>query len=118
MTISAGAAAADSVASASAATVATLRGVPVGGFSPYSPTPLNLVTRVMKLPPKAHSVMAMTSAMALHFGGYEFARSANMALFTSTQTGFTGPTAFPLAMACVSPFSVILLMGYVILAEK
>lgn len=50
--------------------------------------------------------------MALHFFGYEFARSANLSLFTSKTAGFSNPSAFPLAMACVSPFSFVLLMGY------
>jgi ATP/ADP translocase len=54
----------------------------------------------------------MAIAMALHFGGYEFARSSNLALFTSPETGFTRPFAFPLAMALASPFSFLLLMGY------
>lgn len=51
--------------------------------------------------------------MALHFGSYEFARSSNLALFTSPLTGFARTKfAFPLAMAFVSPFSVLLLMAY------
>jgi hypothetical protein len=54
----------------------------------------------------------MALAMAFHFGGYEFVRSANLALFTSTKTGFSHPSAFPLAMALVSPFSLLLLAGY------
>jgi len=54
----------------------------------------------------------MSLSMALHFFGYEFARSANLSLFTSKTAGFTNPAAFPLAMACVSPFSFVLLMGY------
>jgi len=54
----------------------------------------------------------MALAMALHFGGYEFVRASNMSLFTSPQTGFTSPAAFPLALAAVSPFSMALLWAY------
>lgn len=67
---------------------------------------------LMKMKPRGKSVLWMASAMALHFGGYEFARSATLALFTSTQTGFSTPAAFPLAMALVTPLSYILLMAY------
>lgn len=67
---------------------------------------------MLNLPPRGAAVLSMAIAMAMHFGGYEFARSSNLALFTSTKTGFTSPGAFPLAMACVSPFSVLLLMWY------
>mmetsp|Transcript_8182 Transcript_8182/g.11798 ORF Transcript_8182/g.11798 Transcript_8182/m.11798 type:complete len:554 (-) Transcript_8182:296-1957(-) len=62
--------------------------------------------------PRGKSCILMALAMALHFGGYEFVRSANLALFTSSETGFTSPSAFPLAMACISPLSVLLLMAY------
>mmetsp|Transcript_27401 Transcript_27401/g.41917 ORF Transcript_27401/g.41917 Transcript_27401/m.41917 type:complete len:552 (-) Transcript_27401:294-1949(-) len=62
--------------------------------------------------PRGQSCILMALAMALHFGGYEFARSSNLALFTSSETGFTSPAAFPLAMACISPLSVLLLMAY------
>eukprot|EP00978_Attheya_sp_CCMP212_P046474 scaffold394564_cov51-Attheya_sp.AAC.2 len=62
--------------------------------------------------PVALSILSMTTAMALHFFGYEFARSGSLTLFTSEGTGFSGTSAFPLAMACVSPSSVLLLMLY------
>jgi hypothetical protein len=64
------------------------------------------------LSPKAQAVLYMAVAMALHFGGYEFARSATLALFTSKQTGFSTPAAFPLAMSMVTPVSFLFLMGY------
>ena len=67
---------------------------------------------LMEMKPRGKSVLWMAFAMALHFGGYEFARSATLALFTSTQSGFTTPAAFPLAMALVTPFSYLLLMAY------
>lgn len=62
--------------------------------------------------PVALSILSMTTAMAMHFFGYEFARSGSLTLFTSEGTGFSGTSAFPLAMACVSPSSVLLLMLY------
>ena len=62
--------------------------------------------------PRYQSVVYMAAAMALHFGGYEFFRNSCLGLFTSTEYGFSSPAAFPLANACVSPFSLILLWGY------
>jgi len=62
--------------------------------------------------PRARAGIWMAIAMAIHFGGYEFARNSNLALFTSPETGFVKPYAYPLAMATVSPFSFLLLMGY------
>lgn len=65
------------------------------------------------LPPHARSVIYMGLAMALHFGGYEFIRNACWALFTSREFGFAShPTAIPIAIGLVSPFSVLLLYGY------
>ena len=54
----------------------------------------------------------MAAAMALHFGGYEFARSGALALFTSSETGFANPAAYPFAMGLVTPISLILLYWY------
>eukprot|EP00521_Asterionellopsis_glacialis_P009867 CAMPEP_0195281152 /NCGR_PEP_ID=MMETSP0707-20130614/583_1 /TAXON_ID=33640 /ORGANISM="Asterionellopsis glacialis, Strain CCMP134" /LENGTH=446 /DNA_ID=CAMNT_0040340009 /DNA_START=41 /DNA_END=1381 /DNA_ORIENTATION=- len=55
----------------------------------------------------------MAFAMALHYLGYSFARPTTMALFTSATTGYAGNTAaLPLAMAFISPFALVLLMGY------
>ena len=64
--------------------------------------------------PKAKSGVAMASAMALHFAGYELARGSNMALFTSSSLGFgsTSGSYYPLAMACASPLSMLLLLTY------
>ena len=64
------------------------------------------------LAPRPSAILWMASSMACHFGGYEFARSSNLALFTSPTTGFQSPAAFPLAMACVSPLSLVLLWLY------
>ncbi|KAK1748059.1 ADP/ATP carrier protein [Skeletonema marinoi] len=64
--------------------------------------------------PKAKSGVAMASAMALHFAGYELARGSNMALFTSSSLGFGSSSGgyYPLAMACASPLSMFLLLSY------
>jgi hypothetical protein len=45
--------------------------------------------------PRASACIYMASAMALHFGGYEFARSGALALFTSSTTGYAHPAAYP-----------------------
>ena len=74
-----------------------------------SPTPDPEATKTAF---RKQSALLMSISMALHFFGYEFARSANLSLFTSKTAGFSSPGAFPLAMACVSPFSFVLLMGY------
>ena len=68
------------------------------------------VTRLAQ--PRYRAVVFMASAMALHFGGYEFFRNSCLGLFTSSEYGFSSSAAFPLANACVSPFSLILLWGY------
>jgi ATP/ADP translocase len=62
--------------------------------------------------PRLRSILYMGSAMALHFGGYEFFRNACLALFTSSEYGFSNAAAFSLANALVSPFSLILLWFY------
>ena len=62
--------------------------------------------------PRGMACLWMAIAMALHFGGYEFARSSNLAMFTSPRTGFGSAAAFPFAMALVSPLSLLLLWGY------
>lgn len=68
----------------------------------------------MNVAPKEKSGLAMASAMALHFFGYEFARGSNMALFTSTSLGFGASSGsyYPLAMTLVSPASMALLLVY------
>jgi hypothetical protein len=49
---------------------------------------------------------------ALHFGGYEFFRNSILALFTSSEFGFSHAAAYPLANGLISPFSLLLLWGY------
>jgi MFS family permease len=68
----------------------------------------------MSLDPKANAALSMACAMSLHFFGYEFARGSNMALFTSNTFGFGPDSAsyYTLAMTCVSPMSMVLLLGY------
>lgn len=73
-----------------------------------------LVTKVSgrRITPEGLSVLYMTLAMAMHFFGYEFARSTAIGIFTSDSVGFTSASSLSLAMACVTPFSMILLMLY------
>ncbi len=62
--------------------------------------------------PRAKACILMATAMSLHFGGYEFARSAALALFTSSETGFTHPSAYPFAIGLVTPTTLSLLYWY------
>ena len=55
--------------------------------------------------------------MSLHFGGYEFARSGALALFTSSDTGFSHPSAYPFAIGLVTPLSLVLLYWYGLLLK-
>mmetsp|Transcript_29492 Transcript_29492/g.43557 ORF Transcript_29492/g.43557 Transcript_29492/m.43557 type:complete len:497 (+) Transcript_29492:175-1665(+) len=64
------------------------------------------------LPPKAQSIIFMAVAMSLHYFGYSLARPSTIAIFTSSKTGYTSTAAFPLAMAFVSPVSLLLLISY------
>ena len=68
--------------------------------------------KMFPLSPRAKSCVSMAAAMALHFGGYEFARSGALALFTSSEIGFSHPSAYPFAMGLVTPFSLALLYWY------
>jgi hypothetical protein len=61
-----------------------------------------------KSSPKGMSVLAMALANATHFSGYEWSRIAVFAIFTS-ERNFKGPSAIPLAVGCISPFSIGLL---------
>lgn len=61
---------------------------------------------------RVQSALLMAVAMALHYGGYEFLRNSILALFTSSETGFVSPAAYPLANGLVSPFSVLFLYLY------
>lgn len=89
-----------------------------GGETEPKTTSMGPLSRLRDIPPKGTAVAYMAMGMALHFGGYEFARSSSLALFTSSSSGFSSPGAFPLAMACASPMSVLLLMGYGAELEK
>lgn len=78
--------------------------------------------------PRGKAVISMSFALAIHLGGYELARAAVMALFTSDGLGFgkkdrhsdntsnsnreSELSALPMAVGCVSPFSVALLWFY------
>jgi ATP/ADP translocase len=63
--------------------------------------------------PQAKAVLNMAIAMSLHYLAYSLARPTTLALFTSAETGFAGNHgAFPLAMACISPTSLVLLLVY------
>jgi ATP/ADP translocase len=63
--------------------------------------------------PQARAVLQMAIAMSLHYLAYSLARPTTLALFTSAETGFAGNHgAFPLAMACISPASLLLLLVY------
>ncbi|KAL3787970.1 hypothetical protein HJC23_002895 [Cyclotella cryptica] len=81
-------------------------------FSASNSTPMTSL--YPSLNPKNHAALSMAVAMALHFFGYEFARGGNMALFTSSSLGFGADSAsyYTLAMTCVSPTSMLLLLGY------
>jgi hypothetical protein len=63
--------------------------------------------------PQGKSVLYMAIAMSFHYMGYSLARPITVALFTSASTGYAGfKTAFPLAMALVSPTALCLLILY------
>lgn len=70
--------------------------------------------------PRVQSCILMSIAMSLHFGGYEFARSAALALFTSSGgiTGFNHPSAYPFAIGCVTPTTLSLLYWYGTILKK
>jgi hypothetical protein len=68
--------------------------------------------------PKLQAVTYMSLCMAIHFAGHEFARAPSSSLFTSKQLGFQSPSALPLAVGFVSPFSVILLNAFKSMLEK
>jgi len=68
--------------------------------------------RFPMLASRARSCLWMAVAMSLHFGGYEFARSGALALFTSSEMGFAHPSAYPFAMGLVTPTSLAMLYWY------
>ena len=61
---------------------------------------------------QVRAILFMAAASAIHFAGYELARSGTMALFTSSTIGFQSPTASPLSTICTMPFSLLLLWIY------
>ncbi|KAG7363049.1 TLC ATP/ADP transporter [Nitzschia inconspicua] len=61
---------------------------------------------------RIQSILFMASASALHFAGFEFARSGTIALFTSSKTGFASASASPLSTICMTPFSILVLWLY------
>jgi hypothetical protein len=54
-------------------------------------------------------VLSMALASAIHFAGYEYARTGTLTLVTSERTGFSSSSVVPFAMGCVSPCSLLLL---------
>ena len=72
----------------------------------------NNTSNIPTMDPRLKSMLYMGGAMSLHFGGYEFCRNACLALFTSSEYGFSSATAYPLANGLVSPFSLLLLWYY------
>ena len=77
--------------------------------------------------PRLVSVLYMSLSLAIHLAGYELSRASVMALFTSDGLGFGhghksgdegggggggGLSALPMALGCVSPFSICLLWFY------
>lgn len=61
---------------------------------------------------RRQAILWMALASATHFAGYEWARNAVLALFTSNHHGFSSSAAMPLAVGCISPMSIMLLMLY------
>ena len=68
--------------------------------------------------PKGEAVLLMALASATHYAGYEWARNAVLALFTSERTGFRSSAAMPLAVGCISPVSIGLLWLYTKLLNR
>lgn len=66
----------------------------------------------LQITAEGRAILNMAIAMSLHYLGYSLARPSSLSLFTSSTTGFSKSSAFPLAMAFVSPMSLLLLMGY------
>lgn len=90
---------------------------------------------VLLFSPRGKAVVSMSFALAIHLGGYECARAAVMALFTSDGLGFgksnnhhkndnddddnnnnqyqeSELSALPMAVGCISPFAVGLVWFY------
>ena len=70
------------------------------------------------LSPRLQCILWMTLASSCHYVGYELARTATFALFTSPRHGFSNGWAVSLATACVSPCSMMLLWIYTRLYDE
>jgi len=82
-----------------------------GGADASSDGSINLLG--LSVTAQARAVFCMAVAMACHYLSYSLARPTTLALFTSSTVGFAhSPGAFPLAMACISPTSLLLLFIY------
>lgn len=66
------------------------------------------------IPAEGKAVILMAISMSLHYFAYSLARPTTLSLFVSSEIGFGKSTksAFPLAMAFISPVSLLLLMYY------
>ncbi|CAB9507095.1 expressed unknown protein [Seminavis robusta] len=62
--------------------------------------------------PKARAILSMALASAIHFAGYEYARTGTLTLVTSERTGFSNSSVVPFALGFVSPISLLLLWLY------
>jgi hypothetical protein len=51
----------------------------------------------------------MALASAIHFAGYEYARTATLTLVTSERTGFSNSSIVPFSLGFVSPISLVML---------
>lgn len=101
----------------SSAVVSSLPALPAsallrGGATAVAASSVNVNILGISFTPQGRAVLCMAIAMSLHYLGYSFARPSTLALMTSASTGYSSPAAFPLAMAFVSPTSLLLLMGY------
>ena len=87
----------------------------------------NSSPRLMLFSLRGKAIVYMSLSLAIHLAGYELSRASVMALFTSDRLGFgrsddnhsasgsgssSGLSALPMAVGCVSPFSIGLLWFY------
>jgi hypothetical protein len=87
----------------------------------------NSSPRLMLFSLRGKAIVYMSLSFAIHLAGYELSRASVMALFTSDRLGFgrsvdnhsasgsgssSGLSALPMAVGCVSPFSIGLLWFY------
>ena len=66
------------------------------------------------IPAEGKAVLLMAISMSLHYFAYSLARPTTLSLFVSSEIGFgkSAKSAFPFAMAFISPVSLLLLMYY------